>query len=168
MNRRQEQRGWKNTEHDLYEWKNAVQEMERLPHWLKQARTGTLPTVHQQCSHSAPEAIEENRLVCALGNDVTKCPLLASLYATFAEQQEVYQRLADERDQEPGLQPDDADIAAARTCAWHIFMEKLKYPHLDTSGGYVQDEGDRRFWATTYRYLSMSDDEGARLAQEEE
>lgn len=169
MNQRQEERGWgKNTEHDLYEWKRALQEMERLPHWLKQARAGTLPTTHQQCSHSAPEPIEQNRLVCALGMDVTQCPILASLYGVFAEQQTVYQRLADEHDKKPWLLPDDADIAAARTCAWHIFMAKLADSHLDTSEGYVQDEGDRRFWATTYRYLSMSDDEGARLAQEEE
>lgn len=159
INERQEQRApgepW---ERDLYEWKTALYEVERLPYWLKQARTGTLRTVHQQCSHSAPEGITENRLICALGVDVTACPILQSLYASFAQEVERDQRMASEKFP-ARFTDDDGDILAARTCAWHIFMASLK-GHVDTSEGYVQDESDRRYWHNVYTSLDGGDPDG--------
>jgi hypothetical protein len=167
INQRQEARGWQNVEHDLYEWKSMLGEIGRLPHWLKQARTGTLPTVHQQCSHSAPEAIVKNRVLCALGVDVTECPILASLYSLFTEERAREQRLETERGFKVRLEEDDADVVAARVCTWHIFMSKLKHPHLDTSEGYVQHEGDRMYWSRVYSSLSGSDDYDVATAGQE-
>lgn len=155
INKRQEERRqskgpW---EADLYEWMHAEREMRRLPVWLKRARSGALPTAHQQCSHSAPEAIEENHLVCALGQDVTTCPILASLYTSFEQDLAREEALHQRNGMAKRLHPDDADVLAARVCCWHIFMEKQRHPHIDTSEGYVQDESDRRFWGNVYRSL---------------
>jgi transposase-like protein len=149
INQRQEQRRVAGELHesDLYEWKNMLQELPRLPQWLKAARTGTLRTVHQQCSRVAPEPIAENRLLCALGVDVTTCPILHSLYESFATAHPHY-----------GLTPDDADGIAAKVCTWHLFTEKQQHPALDTSEGYVQDESDRSYWATLYAQMSAADD----------
>lgn len=150
-------------EHDLYEWKNMLMELERLPLWLKRARTGHMPTAHQQYLHSAPEAIAENRLVCALGTDVSTCPILASLYATFREQAAARAVWAEKMRAKFGedyqapieqLTEDDADVVGARVCTWHIFMSTLKAPAIDTSEGYVQDESDRRFWGNLYASMS--------------
>lgn len=150
INQRQEQRreAGEPWEHDLYEWKSALREIDRLPYWLKGAREGTLSMTHQQCSHSAPETLPENRVVCALGCDVTECPILQSVYASVAEAKERYagfERYATV----------DPDEIAARVCCWHIFTEKLKHPYIDTSEGYVQDESDRRFWDKVYSHLSF-------------
>jgi len=167
INRRQDERSnagepW---EHDLYEWKAALQELRRLPHWLRQARTGTLPTVHQQCSHSAPEPIPANRLTCALGADVTECPILRSLYASF-EEQRTHIAAYNGEPSYPDLTADDGDEIAARVCTWHIFTEQFRRvvsgrPQIDTSEGYVQDEGDRMFWGNVYDSLrrGMEDEE---------
>jgi hypothetical protein len=142
-------------EYSLYEWKRAMEELPRMVIWLRKARTGDLRTVHKQCSHSAPEAIESNRLICARGIDVTECPILKSLYAYVAED-----RL------NRGLTPDDADELAADVCAWHIFTgtlgmedEDKKWRRFDTSEGYVQDESDRRFWSNVYTSLAGADRE---------
>lgn len=160
MNERQDERrahgdDW---EIDLYEWKRAIEEMRRLPLWLKRAQEGTLPTDHQQCSRSATEAIDTNRLICALGVDVTACPILASLYASFAQQMDRDQRTANERFPAT-LDADGAYVLAARVCTWHIFMAKARGSGIDTSEGYVQDESDRRYWSNVYSSLAAADSE---------
>lgn len=162
INRRQDERrrAGEPWEPDLYEWMHAEREMRRLPIWLERARTKTLPTVHQQCSHSAAEPIEGNRLICALGQDVTACPILASLYASFASDLAREREMHRERGFPLRLNEADADLLAARVCCWHIFMEKQRNPGIDTSEGYVQDESDRRFWGTVYRHLASDDGEG--------
>ena len=153
INERQEQRrkDGQETEHDLYEWKRALVEMMRMPIWLKRARTGDLPTEHQQCSHSETEPISENRLICALGVNVLECPILTSLRARFdtvRAEREFYRNVTD----------GDVDQVAAWTCAWHIFTEHQKNPGIDTSEGYVQDESDRRFWKRVYDNLTAEDE----------
>ena len=166
INKRQDERraAGESHEHDLYEWKAALQEIGRLPHWLRQARTGTLPTIHQQCSHSEPEPIQGNRLVCALGEDVTRCPILVSLYAHWIGE---IARTGPDGSQPYGhASMDDCDDVAAKVCTWHIFTETMRRPFaIDTSEGYVQDEGDRMYWRTVYEHLSMAsghpDDEEA-------
>lgn len=141
-------------EKDLYEFKRALAEVDRLPRLLKAARTSTLPTMHQQCSHSAPIPIVENRLVCALGVDVTQCPILASVYASAARERfPEGHRLA-----EFNVTPDDADVIAGRVCTWHILMESQKRS-VDTSEGYLKDESDRMYWSRVYESLSWSEDD---------
>lgn len=160
INQRQEQRhkNGEPWEHDLYEWKSALQEVERLPIWLKRARTNALPTIHQQCSRQEPEAITENVLICALGVNVAECPILASLYETFRQQNEWREGLKARGMTTPGLTAEAADEVGGKVCAWHIFTTKLKSsPGLDTSEGYVQDESDRRFWKNTYDNLNAMD-----------
>ena len=159
INRRQQERrqAGEPWESDLYEWMHAEQEMRRLPVWLERARTGTLPTSHQQCSHSPVEPIEGNRLICALGQDVTACPILASLYASFERDLARERQLHAERGFPLRINEADADVLAARVCCWHIFMEKQRHPGIDTSEGYVQDESDRRFWGNVYSNLAMAD-----------
>ncbi len=152
--RREERLPW---ESDLYEWQGAMREMERLPIWLRRARMGELPTIHQQCSHSQPETIEHNVLRCALGRDVTECVLLKSLYALFTE----YSKKPWYSD----LTLEDADRMGARVCCWHIFRAVFgitgeRKNAIDTSEGYVQDESDRRFWATVYDHLAGEDPDG--------
>jgi len=154
INNRQRERGQQGLpwEHSLYEWKSMLVELQRLPGWLKKARTDALPTTHQQCSLSEPETIERNVLLCALGQDVTACPILTSLYAAFEDIEPYYQG--------KGITVDDADPLAAKVCTWHIFTTKLlEQPYLDTSEGYVQDESDRRFWGTVYAHMAASDPE---------
>lgn len=152
--RRDEGESW---EHDLYEWKAALQELRRLPGWLRRARTGTLPTIHVQCSHSEPEKIANNRLTCALGVDVTACPILTSLYASF-EAQRTHVAAYNGEPSYPDLTADDGDEIAARVCTWHIFTEQMRrtlsgQAQIDTSEGYVQDEGDRMYWSNVYDSL---------------
>lgn len=158
MNARQEERRARGEpwEPDLYEFQRAVQELRRLPVWMHRLRTNTLPTTHQQCSHSPTEPIAANRLICALGEDVATCPILASLRATFAGEVDRARRLEEERGIPRRLHEDDIDLLAARCCTWHILISQLKAKgHIDTSEGYVQDEGDRRFWSRVYDSLSL-------------
>lgn len=171
INARQEARRkagepWEST---LYEWKDMEAERRRLPLVLRRAFEGTLPTVHRQCSRTEPEPIAENRLVCALGQEVTTCPMLMSLREKFTE------RLADEQrwhERNPHYTPDLTDEsvyqAMATVCTWHIYTSVFQIApnrpesrRIDTSEGYAQDESDRRFWKTTYDHLSagLDDDE---------
>lgn len=179
INQRQAERraeGKTDTEHSLYEWKSAMAERVRVPLWLKMARTGTLPTAHQQCSHQAPELIPTNRVLCALGVDVTECPILKSLYATFREEAERgREQLARMRERWPDrthdeaewvITDEDADRIGGDVCAWHIFTTKHgggdeRQPYVDTSEGYVQDEGDRMYWRNVYDSLSDRDTDDA-------
>lgn len=142
INRRQDERrkSGEPFEHDLYEWKNALGEMRRLPRLFKALREGTLPKVHRQCSHSAPESITENRLRCCLGEDVSECIILASLRATLTEQR---------------IDAADQDRIQGDTCAWHIYQNSSR---CDTSEGYITDESDRRFWSNLYESLAAGDD----------
>lgn len=161
INRRQDARRklGETWERDLYEFKDMLGELRRLPVLFRRERLGLLPTVHQQCSHSAPETITDNRLVCALGIATAECPILLDLAGEFAEQQR--NRLA--RFQSTTLQPEHLDELKARVCCWHIYTSAMRDPdldHVDTSEGYILDEGDRRFWSTVYESMAagMDDD----------
>lgn len=159
--RRQTGQTW---EHDLYEWKSALGELRRLPLWLRRARTGTLPTMHQQCSRQAPEPIAANRLLCALGEDVTACPILASFYAAFEAERTRIMPFNGEPSY-PELTADDGDEVAAQICVWHIFTTQLRqydardWSAFDTSEGYAQDEGDRMYWRNVYDSLARGVEE---------
>src|SRR5208283_1645740 len=54
----------------MYAFKSAMQFMPYAAQQIKQAKTGTLRTIHQQCSRCTPELIEKNVLKCWLGQDV--------------------------------------------------------------------------------------------------
>ena len=132
-------------ERGLYSFKGAMQ---TLP-WLKEAigreRRKELPMVHQQCSHSKPEAMEENHLACWLGQRLDKCPILERLKASFRETMErPYYR--------QDIRPEDIDEAMAMTCIWHMLMCTDAY--VDWNEGAVQDSSDRRFWSNVYDSLA--------------
>lgn len=168
INRRQGERRkasepWEST---LYEWKDMEAERRRLPLVIRRAFEGTLPVVHQQCSRTEPETIAENHLICALGQDVTTCPMLLSLRDTFTEK-EAGERRFQERHPHytPGLTDESIYQAAATVCTWHIFTSVFQIApnrpesrRVDTSEGYVQDTSDRMFWASVYRNLSELDE----------
>lgn len=124
-----------------------LNELPRLAFWIRRARTGELPAVHQQCSHCKPEHIHENALLCAKGVNVNECPILASLRKSVKER-----HVSDE----------DADKLCGLTCAWHILATSLgveedkSWHGIDTSEGYVQDASDRMFWSNLYESLSSS------------
>ena len=173
INRRQDERrkNGEPQESTLYEWKDMEAERERLPGWLQRAFEGNLPTIHQQCSRQPPEPIAENHLICALGQDVTTCPMLLSLRETFDEQR-VDERRWHEKNPRFTLDLTDESVyqAMATVCTWHIYTSVFQVPPkresrlIDTSEGYVQDESDRRFWRNTYDSLQAGigdeDDEG--------
>lgn len=165
INRRQDERGrGQEWEGSLYAWKDMEAERERFPRILKAAFERTLPTVYQYCSQTDPEPIFENRLVCALGQEVTTCPILLSLRATFAEQREQRRRIEERQvNDQSGLTDDSAYQAMATVCTWHIFTTtfavRLGHPQHDLSEGWAKDESDRRFWAKTYELMAMEPDE---------
>jgi hypothetical protein len=156
INRRQDQRRatGEQWESDLYAWKDALRELERIPLWLKRVRENTLPTLHKQCSQQDPEPIAENRLICALGTNVAECPILKSLYETVAEHSAI-KHYSD-------VTVEDADALGGKVCAWHIFRTVFgitgdRASYIDTSEGYVQDESDRMYWRRVYDNLSAVD-----------
>ncbi len=131
----------------MYEFKSMVQFMEYGARQIENAYTGKLPVIHQQCSRSAPEKIDNNRLRCALGKDVTECDFLKSIKGTFDEQRKdaYYAEIP------------DAEIfrVMANTCAWHIYTTQIKEgKFIDTSEGWLMDESDRMYWERVYKSLA--------------
>lgn len=145
INQRQEERAdeGKPFEHSFYDFKAMIGEFMRLPYWLKLAFTGKLPKVHKQCSVSSEEEIEDNRLICALGKDVTSCPILKSYLKNPAGGNRRY-------------------VDMATICCWHIYTNDIGFkdgqerqtPRIDTSEGYVQDGSDRMFWRQVYQSMT--------------
>lgn len=113
----------------LYGFKAMLDTLHYLGRSIGRAFEGKLATAHQHCSHSEPEAIESNRLVCALGKDVTECPILLSLKQSI----EHTGRRAYGKEELP-----DADMyqLMGYTCAWHLLA-------TDWAGGLhkVTEEG---------------------------
>jgi hypothetical protein len=143
-------------ESDLYEFKAMLHELRRLPIWFRRERTGELPKVHQRCSFSSPEPIAENRLVCAMGVATIECPILRDLTDKFeARRAERWARFG-----MSALEDSHLDDLKAKVCCWHIFTAMVREPHsFDTSEGYIQDEGDRRFWSNMYESMAAGDPE---------
>jgi len=139
INQRQDARRLAGEPHEssLYEFKRAVEELRRLPIWMRRARTGTLPTTHRQWSHSPVEPLPSNTLICALGQDVSTCPILQSLYASVRESSLRQWSL---------VTIEDGDELAARTCVWHILTTKLAHPNAYMNDGYVTDASERLYW----------------------
>jgi hypothetical protein len=157
MNRRQEEERKSNPdhkwEHSLYEFKNMLQFLASGHRSLQEAFEGRLPTIHQQCSHSAPIPIVNNVLKCARGTEVTTCPILLQLKDSFDRRGKGYDDIPAE----------SIYRLMAQTCAWHIYTRSVNstegFGGIDTSMGYVMDTSDRMFWDTIHSNMAMSDPE---------
>lgn len=126
---RREHRKW------MYEAKTMMQEVPRLALLFRMARTGALPTVHQQCSHSDEVPIHNNHLSCCLGVKCDECPELRALDAMEAS-------------------PDARDEAKAWTCATHIAFRGGDF----AAEGYLLTVDDRMYWDRLYSSLAQSHD----------
>jgi len=137
----------------MYAWKAAVQMLGWAGEQIRKAREGTLRQVHQQCSHCAPEKMENNALVCWLGKDVAKCPILDDLQASFTKERRGYY--------ERESKPEDVYELMGYVCVWHLLMSHVatkqdKLPpraFVDWNEGAFQDKSDRMFWDRVYDSL---------------
>ena len=122
--------------HFMYEAKSASQEVKRLKLLFRHERTGRLPSVHQQCSRTDPEALPgKNHLSCCLGVRCDECPHLAALDAA-------------------DISDDERDEAKAWTCVGHILMSGG-----DRAGeGYLLTVDDRMFWNRVYESLGAEEE----------
>ena len=117
----------------MYEAKSMADEVPRIALMHKMEREGKLPDLHQQCSYSPTEPIEDNRLNCCLGVECRTCPELLFLG-------------------DGNLSPEELDIARAWTCAAHIVSYTKR--RIDTSEGYLLTRGDQMYCSTVYENLS--------------
>lgn len=137
----------------LYEFKAMLESLGYFEGYLKRAFTDQLPQTHQQCSHQSPEPIKEKNIVrCALGVDVTQCPILLSLKESFEKNRTVYyiERVPEE----------SVYALMARTCGWHLLMAEVQEGKaVDWNEGALQDTSDRMFWERTYQNLASTPEE---------
>lgn len=120
----------------MYEAKELADEVPRMVMLFKREREGNNPTVHQQCSRSAPVPVHDNHLTCCLGVQCRACPELLAI--------ESIDRATTE----------EIDTAKAWTCAAHIMVsggDKLKE-------GFLLTVDDRMFWDMMYKKM-MSNEE---------
>ena len=125
----QPHRGW------MYAGKDLADEVPRMVQILRDERTGKLPKLHQQCSHSPTETIPDNHLTCCLGVECRKCPELLAL-------------------EKAKLRPEQIDVAKAWTCAAHVMSKRGS---VDTSEGFLLTVSDRMYWDRVYSSLAMQD-----------
>jgi hypothetical protein len=120
----------------MYEAKHMADEVPRMTMLFALERTGKLPAVHRQCSHSKPEQIPDNHLTCCLNVACRTCPFLAIIDTVEAT-------------------PEERDEMKAWTCATHIQREAAAGPnHIDTSEGYIKTTSDQMYWERVYNSLS--------------
>lgn len=124
----------------MYKAKEIAEESSRLPYWFAKERTGTMPQLHRQCSHSGAEVIPDNHLTCCLGVECRKCEFLLTL-----EKESL------------GIAPEEMDRIKTWTCIAHIMQEGAK-GFVDTSEGFILTTDDRMFWDNVYRNMAMTDD----------
>jgi hypothetical protein len=176
INRRQEMRRAETPdatqEHSLYEFKSMLQFLEYGHRLIQDAFEGKLATTHKQCSHSPTLPILNNVLKCAIGTEVTTCPILLQLRETFQSQIESITPFNGEKPY-GDLPPKSVYGLMAKTCAWHIYATSCRVQEgwggIDTSEGYLMDESDRMFWARVYESMAYdpSDDETGEIAERE-
>lgn len=139
----------------LYGFKSAMQLLSSKGQtWLGKTigdnRLKSLPLVHQQCSHSEPDPLEENYHVCYRGEKLAECPILKRLRDTFAKEMErsaYYREITDEQ----------IDEVAAQVCVWHLLMGSGNM-YVDWNEGAFQSVSDRMFWSRVYDNLSQAND----------
>ena len=147
-------------EHSLYEFKSMLQFLDYGHRVIQDAFEGKLPTTYKRCSHSSTLPIVNNTLRCAIGNEVTTCPILLQLRDTF--QKEVERACPLNGEKPYGDLPSQSVYSLmAKTCAWHIYMTSCRVQEgwggIDTSEGYLMDESDRMFWQNVYSSLAQGD-----------
>jgi hypothetical protein len=121
----------------MYDAKHMADEIPRIAMRFMQERTGQLPKIHRQCSHSESQPIQDNHLTCCLGNVCRECPFLLAL-------------------EQADVTPEQLDLMKAWTCASHIIQEKAKHM-IDDSEGFILDEGDKMFWQQFITSMSQGD-----------
>ena len=142
-------------EHSLYEFKSMLNFLSYGHHSIQKAFEGKLPTIHKQCSRTPSIPILNNTLKCALGNEVTTCPILLQLKETFDNRGKFYEDIPSE----------SVFGLMAKTCAWHIYCKLVQakegWGGVDTSEGWMMDNSDRMFWDNIYRSMRQDgpDDE---------
>lgn len=145
-------------ERGLYAFKAAMQVLPWLPAQIGKERRKELPLIHQQCSHSAPEAMPENYLTCGFGVRLSTCPILVRVGAKFDEMRN---KLTPKG--EPSYYADvtdeDIDKAKAMACVWHLLMGHEHSNHVDWNEGAIQDVSDKMFWRRVYDNLSQPAEE---------
>lgn len=131
-------------QHWMYDAKAASTEVPRLALLFRQEREGQLPKQYQQCSHSDPAPVVDNKLTCCIGQVCKECPYLLAI-------------------DEATMSPEEKDEAKAWTCVGHILGTK----DLDTSEGFILTEDDRMFWSNLYKNMSAQDPEEQSWAESE-
>lgn len=127
--------------HWMYDAKELADEVPRMVYWLRTERTGQMPQVHCQCSHSASEPITDNHLTCCLGIECRKCEHLKAVEAA-------------------DLSAEQIDEIKAWTCAAHILTECGAHPdRYDTSEGWLKTTDDQMYWERVYSSLAAADRE---------
>lgn len=115
----------------MYDAMHAHGEVKRLALWFQKERTGDMPQIHRQCSHSKPEPIIDNHLTCCLGIKCSDCKYLKGL-------------------EKAELAPEQIDEAKAWTCVTHILQNGG-----DVAGeGFVLTVDDRMYWDNVYQSLA--------------
>lgn len=117
--------------HWMYEAKRMADEIPRMTYWFKVEREGKMPQVHQQCSRSPQEQVQDNHLSCCLGVECRKCPELLAL-------------------EKADMAPERIDEAKAWTCAAHIVSQGGDH----MGEGYLLTVGDRMYWDTLHESLA--------------
>ena len=147
-------------EHSLYEFKDLIHWLQYGHERIASAFEKRLPTVHRQCSLSAPEPVPDNVLKCCIGEVVIACPILKSLRDEVERQCE-WKLPGSNR---PYANFSDADLyrLMSFTCAWHIYTTATGTPvghhfAIDTSEGYMLDTTDRMFWGRLYANMAAGD-----------
>src|SRR5258708_3742153 len=127
--------------HSLYEFKSMLDFLRYGHRTIQEAFEGKLPSTHQQCSHQLPVPILNNKLKCALGEEVIACPILMGLKAKFEEEFERVYPFNDEK-AHPHLPKESLYLVMSRTCAWHILSKSTRMQ--EGWGGVDTSEGDRK------------------------
>ena len=151
-----------NYEDHIYLFKDMLQFLSYGHKKIAEAYEGKLPVLHQQCSHSRPESIQNNRLRCCLeGKDVTECPILLGPKAKYDEEAaRIYPFNGEQAYPELAANQEQLYRLMAQTCALHIFTEiTTNKKFVDHTEGFLTDEGDRMFWQNVYRSMGDTDNE---------
>lgn len=151
----------------MYAWKAVTQFIQWAPRKIKEAMTGGLPMVHQQCSHCAPEKLDHNTLRCWLGQDVAQCPILLDVKRCFDEERS--RTIGSEKKSYyADITDDDVYEVMGSVCGWHLFMSDIATKQdmlppgrfVDWNEGAFQDESDRRFWSNVYDSMAAGVERG--------
>jgi hypothetical protein len=143
-------------DHSMYEFKSMLDFLSYGKEQIEKAFTGQLRSTHRQCSRCESEPIDNNKLSCAFGTDVTQCEILQSIRTTFDEKRNRECGVLGKH--YSGVSDQDLYRVMANTCAWHMYTEPIKTGRfIDTSEGWLTDTSDRMFWQRVHESMAGSD-----------